>query len=349
MIRGACADGERGAIAILSVVLMLALIGVGAVAVDLGQVYAERAQLQNGADSAAIAIGQQCYKNQTCTSSYAGAWTTAAQPLVNGNANDNASTIQSVTFPVVNGLQEVVVTTSTRDGASGAGFLTPLFAKALNVAPATVGAQATVSLKPPGNGGGFPLAFSNSCFDLQSGQKAGNIMQLEWKPGMTCTGPSGTAIPGGWGWLLQSGPCQATTTSGGNYIPTDPGNGVNRLTPCQSILQGWIDTINAGGQVNVIFPVFDQAIAQGAGGQFHILGYATLRIYGWHFANAGSPYEFHDTVADLTALGINPLYACSAGVDRCVIAQFVRFDTVDPSTGTGSGNDLGTTVVTLIK
>ena len=46
---------ERGAAGVLVAVMMLAIIGAGALAVDMGQIYAERAALQNGADAGALA------------------------------------------------------------------------------------------------------------------------------------------------------------------------------------------------------------------------------------------------------------------------------------------------------
>ena len=42
--------------------MMLVLIGAGAMAVDVGQIYAERAQLQNAADAGAMAVAKQCHE-----------------------------------------------------------------------------------------------------------------------------------------------------------------------------------------------------------------------------------------------------------------------------------------------
>jgi len=36
------------------------LLGIGALVIDVGQIYAEREQLQSGADSAAIALAKSC-------------------------------------------------------------------------------------------------------------------------------------------------------------------------------------------------------------------------------------------------------------------------------------------------
>ena len=58
------ADGERGGISVLVAILMVALLGFAAVAVDVGMLYAERTQLRNGADAAAIAVAQKCARGR---------------------------------------------------------------------------------------------------------------------------------------------------------------------------------------------------------------------------------------------------------------------------------------------
>ncbi len=55
-------NGERGAVSVLVAILMVVLLGFAALAVDIGVLYAERTQLRNGADAAAIAIAQKCAK-----------------------------------------------------------------------------------------------------------------------------------------------------------------------------------------------------------------------------------------------------------------------------------------------
>ena len=54
---------ERGAVAIIIALLMVVLIGFAALAVDISAMWAEKRQLQNGADAAALAIAQDCAKN----------------------------------------------------------------------------------------------------------------------------------------------------------------------------------------------------------------------------------------------------------------------------------------------
>ncbi|MEZ2390743.1 TadE/TadG family type IV pilus assembly protein [bacterium RCC_150] len=331
-------DREKGAAGVIVAVMMLVLIGVGAMSVDVGQIYAERAQLQNGADAGALAVAQLCSNSGGCTQ---GAANTAAKSLADSNSNDGVSNVQSVDLSVAN---QVTVTTSTIDGTSHAGFLTQLFASALNASPVTVGAKATASLKPPSGGGAFPLAFSNKCWDLSGGTATGALQKISWKPGTTCTNPSGLVVPGGWGWLSDpDGDCYAITSTG-NMAGTDPGN--NPPNQCATILQGWINSLSGGTAVKVTFPVFDTTSGTGNNAVFHVIGYATLNIVGWKVGN-GTPYEYHNTTS---ALG-NSNLACSGGSDRCVVGQFVKFATVDDFDGNGTGpsQDFGTWQVQLIK
>ena len=53
---------DRGAVAVLVAMLLGTgvLLGMAALVVGVGQVYAERAQLQNGADAAALAVAKSC-------------------------------------------------------------------------------------------------------------------------------------------------------------------------------------------------------------------------------------------------------------------------------------------------
>jgi Flp pilus assembly protein TadG len=329
-VTGDAESRERGVAGVMVAVMMLVLIGAGAMAVDVGQIYAERAQLQNGADAGALAVARSC-EHSACN-------VTLANSLANLNSNDNASNA-TVDLSVPN---QVTVTTSTKNGSNS--FLANMFAKALNAGPVTVGAQATAIADFPGGGSGFPLALSDNCYNLSTTSTTAELQKLSYKPGTTCTGPSGTEIPGGWGWLTQSSPCIATTTLGTAGMLGDPGN--NPPSGCSTILDGWSATISSGGEVKVLFPIFDTSSGTGSGGTFHIIGYATFKIWGWKFGN-NHAYEFRNTSSDP---GMNSALACSGGNDRCIIGQFVKYETTD-ATGGGpvGGEDLGTSVIKLIK
>lgn len=328
-------ENERGAAGVLVAVMMLVLIGAGALAVDVGQIYAERAQLQNGADSGAMAIAQACHESG-CSQAAAEA---IAQTLANDNANDAGSNVFEVDMSVAN---QVTVRTTTRN-SNGAGFLHQMFSSALNAPPATVGAHATAALDPPGSGSAFPLALSDCQYDLSGAETEGEVQLIRYKPGMgTCTSTSGHVIPGGFGWLDQTSPCVAATdvddTAGSD-------TGADYAAECDAILQGWINKINGGGQALATFPVYDEAGGTGTGAWFHIRGYATFDIQGWKFGGGSSqPRTFRNTspaVAD-------PADSCT-GVCRGIIGQFVKYESIGTFTGgSGTGANLGTVVIHLV-
>ena len=79
---------ERGAIGIIVAALLGfgVLTGMGALVVDVGQLYQERAELQNGADAAALGVAKSCALG-ACDPSVAGTFADAnASNLTGGSA-----------------------------------------------------------------------------------------------------------------------------------------------------------------------------------------------------------------------------------------------------------------------
>lgn len=79
---------ERGATAVLFALLAMVLLGVGAVAVDMGQVYAKRGSLQSTVDLAVLAAAAQLDGTNTCTAGAVNAATTYLQDNWIDDAND---------------------------------------------------------------------------------------------------------------------------------------------------------------------------------------------------------------------------------------------------------------------
>src|SRR5687768_10307434 len=155
-------DNDRGAAGVLVAVMMLVLIGAGALAVDVGQIYAERAQLQNAADSGALAVVEACYESP-CSQDDA---ETIAESLANANSNDGESSVAEVDMTTV--ANHVTVRTTTQSGSNS--FLTKMFASALDAPAVTVGAHATATfLYPPTGVSVLPLVFA-MCEFVDDGQ-----------------------------------------------------------------------------------------------------------------------------------------------------------------------------------
>jgi Flp pilus assembly protein TadG len=143
-------QGDDGAVAVFVGILLVVLFGMGALAIDVGAMYAERRQLQNGADAAALAVAVQCAKDVvtgTCASADVFA---IADVYADGNANDGEANVDSVT-PNLN-TEEVAVSVSTLNDGSTA--LPPVFGRVLlgdAYSDVTVGASATAAWGFPNN------------------------------------------------------------------------------------------------------------------------------------------------------------------------------------------------------
>lgn len=80
-------DRDRGIILVWFAAFAVVLLGSGALAIDMGALWSERRQLQNGADAAALAVAVDCAKT-ACTQSQSIALTYARL-----NSADNESTV----------------------------------------------------------------------------------------------------------------------------------------------------------------------------------------------------------------------------------------------------------------
>ncbi|WP_082579372.1 Tad domain-containing protein [Arthrobacter sp. Soil736] len=272
---------ERGAAGILVALMMLVMIGAGALAVDAGQIYAERAQLQNGADAAALAGVDLCAESG-CTQADANAMAAA---LANSNSNDTKSTVQSVDLSVAG---QVSVTTSTKDGTTNAGFLSKMFASVLNAPAATVGATATAKWLYPTKGISIlPLTFATCEFE-DDGMPHKVLTQGGAED---CNGrnPSNQIIPGGFAWLDPDGNtgCKVTAEVG-QWSPTSAGEGVP--AGCIDLFNPSINPSLAGS--TVALPVYKYTCdglpaaqfgsCNGSSVQYYIEQWAGFKIQAWN-------------------------------------------------------------------
>ena len=97
---------------------MVVLLGFAALAVDVGMLYAERTQLRNGADAAAIAIAQKCATN--VNDADCSATSTLARSLANSNAGDGKTNIASLVLDKAAGTVKVGRGAGSRAGAQPA-------------------------------------------------------------------------------------------------------------------------------------------------------------------------------------------------------------------------------------
>jgi hypothetical protein len=313
---------DRGAVAVLVALLMVPLIGFAALVVDIGALYAERRELQNGADAAALAISQRCATG-SC-----GDTTTLAQQLADANARDQAAGIGSVSL----GTGRVTVVTRSRepDGSDTA----PLtLAPVLGIDRAQVTARSAAAWGSPSGGPAvIPLAFSWCAFAAQTGggipsTTTEQVIRYQDLSGTTCTGPSGKTIPGGFGWLKPDADrCGANARIADAQTPGKPG--VSVPGTCTGA-----DFAALQGQT-VLLPVFQEAGGTGGSGWYQIYGFAAFTLTGYRFSGD-------------EAFNWNNRPECR-GDDRCVKGYFVQFVSLDAAFELG-GPDLGGRSARLVE
>lgn len=308
--------------------LMVVLLGAAAVAIDTGLIYAERAELQNGADAAALAVAEECANDElACSASAAN----LGGQYADANSKDGFSDALIVELNTTEDF--VRVRASTHDAVTDSDRLGLTFSSMLWEAEATVGATATAgwSMFPHGGPSILPLAFAPCVFDLDGGVQLIRFHGNTTPPSCTSTSPSGQVLPGGFSWLAGSdSECNLDVENDTN-VPSKPG--VSSPDGCVDVLKGLY-------KQTALLPVYDDFDPSGGvNGSYHIKGWAAFKILGWKVSGA----EERDN-------NTYPGAKCT-GSCRGLIGEFVSFGTLaDGFDGTTDPDaDLGASIVTLTK
>ncbi|MGQ1839199.1 pilus assembly protein TadG-related protein [Kocuria turfanensis] len=314
----------KGGVSVMVALLLVVLLGAAALAVDAGVMYAERAELQNGADAAALAIAQDC-ADGTCVNT-----ASTAEQYANRNAKDNASDVADVQLAP----SSVTVDVISRNGATGAPSLSLFFAPVLGIDGTTVGATATAGWNtfPESGTAVLPLAFSTCTFNAAS---TGGIRLFQTHGnGMPAPCGSGTP-PGAFQWLDDPlGNCSAFVTIADDQpaqAGSDPGNDISQA--CKDLLPTLVGK-------TVLLPVYEGVAGSGQAATYDIKGWAGFILRGWRFP--GSQYP---------PTPIPGTECPGPGSCKGLIGEFVDFGSLgDGFTETTDPNaDLGASIVTLTK
>jgi Flp pilus assembly protein TadG len=360
-------DGDRGAVAVLVIVLLSGgvLLGMGALVVDVGQLYSERAQLQNGADAAALAVAQGCAKGAaTCDASTTG----TARTYANGNALDAAAAVTTVcgnngagtlaACPAsagrlvdcpaapASGTRYVDVHTATLT-SGGSTLLPPSLARTLagraGYAGSTVIACARAAWGSPASAATIAMTISFCEWTAATSGGSSYASPPPYPPntvpsasmekslqlhgsGNACSGGSaGWDLPGGFGWLDDATGTCGTTVDANGIYHDD--TGASAGNSCKTALQ----TARTNRTV-VYVPVYDGAGGSGHNGYYHLKGFAAFVVTGYNLPGLSSASWLTGT-------------SYCKGSAKCVYGYFTRG--LIPSTGTIGGPDLGASVVSL--
>ncbi|MFE5836132.1 pilus assembly protein TadG-related protein [Arthrobacter sp. NPDC056493] len=330
-------DGERGGIAVLVALLMVVVLGFAALAIDVARLYAERAQLQNGSDAAALMMAQKCAKNDT--DSNCSTTSPLAADLANNNAVDGQSNVKSIALDKTN--RTVTVTTGAKEPGSSANQISLFFAGALGIPSAEVNATSSVRWGSPVEGTiVFPLAFSICQVSGMVDGAAQLLQNHSADANADCPlGPAGKTVPGGFGWTLQnSGQCGGLVNLAINQSGSATGN--DGPSNCDAILNKWASEITAGRQVIVLLPVYDDVTGTGSGASYHLNSFAAFNVQGWAFSGSDKlPMVYNNTPATKSL-------ECK-GNCRGIIGKFVKYVSLADGYKLGPVSPNGATIVEL--
>lgn len=284
-------QSERGAVALVVAVTLVVVLGFAALAIDVGAMYAEKAQLQNGADATALAIAGECAKGVDC----AAEMTDPTNRLADDNANDDSSGVFSVTQPNSNTVR--VETNAQAMGSTDDSF-SLFFARVLGHETAVIHADAEASWGTPSAATTLPWIVSECVFK--------HFLTPSQLSALTSTGsftgyPSDEHIllrydentptfpgceeqngyrPGGFGWLETNSGCSAdidlsATVNGqpGNHFPNNP----NKV--CDELHSTIMDE-------PALIPLFDSNTGNGNNTVYSLIGFAAFQVTGYKFSGS---------------------------------------------------------------
>jgi Putative Flp pilus-assembly TadE/G-like len=352
---------ERGVVAVIVALLLGAgvLTGMVALVVDVGQIYQERAELQNGADAAALGVAKSCALG-TCTPAVAGQLAdgnassltggTEGVPLVCGSGSlgscpASSGNITDCPPPPAAGTNFVDVYTAT-ETPSGSTLLPPVFATTLlggsSYQGQTVRACAQAEWGAPSAATADALTISACEWDQATQQgtlyapappysvgavpAAGFDQVLTQDPGngVGCgTQPAGADGPGTFGWAGDAtGNCSLPVSGPSFEADTRP----LVTAACQLVLQS-----SQQDEIPILVPIY--VSLNGAAGTYALDGFADFVVTGYNLA----PGLF-------AADWLNPTNTCQ-GTDYCLTGYFVQG--VIAATGSLTGTYLGSSVIDL--
>jgi hypothetical protein len=339
---------DEGISMVLVGLLLAVLLGLTGMAVDLGAVYAERRELRNGADAAALAVAEDCVRGtRPCDQ---GTAESTAQEYADANSHDGVSGVEEVDLTLTGtDTGSVRVITSALDPSGNAGVPVPLM-RLLGVKNRIhVEAPATAIFGFPASGQGLPMVVESYCVDQMGyaeNAQSGYILLHTGSGGAgvgSCedTEPAGQDAPGAFGWVDIDttlppdpvlGDCLASFLVGDWNDFANPGQGAGQ--PPKECEAATLE--QAIYQKTIPVAVYSLVQDQGNNTQYWVVGFAALHVDAYRLGNKSGffvkppGFQWDNTVCPHSAM--------------CLYGHFEE-DIV--TTGNTGGEDFGVVLVRL--
>lgn len=342
---------ERGTVVVLVALLLFVFMAMGAIVIDIGALYAERRELQNGADAAALAIAKDCAEDGVCPGDD-GARQSIARRYANSNASDRNSAVDRVVLSESSRLVEVGTSTSR----SGGVIIPYRFGHILTGQDGrTVRAEAVAAWGPPLLATIFPFAISDcqlrqhtanyTVFPPATSNQPGFMYRASSRidaddPEPRCfasnrpdTNGDG-ALEGGFAWLQTRDAICSATLEVGEWVQES----ANSLIRAGNVPDDCIGVLDQIQDKFVLVPIFDDAVSIGTGsGRFHIVGFAAFKVTGYRFSSTYSYPAIHPC----------PPPGPETPNPTCIRGFWVKFPGVIPSPV--GGPNFGVSAVSLVR
>jgi Flp pilus assembly protein TadG len=341
---------ERGAVLAFVAVTMVILIGAVSLSIDVGRIYSERRELQNGADASSLAVAYDCASGDCGSSAHQ---YDLAEEYADANARDGLAKADDVTVNL--GEQTVRVQTATEDATRDTDTFDMMLARVIGIADFPVTAEATVAWGSPRGGSTLPIIFSRCEWqhfteDLSFLHQSSDIPLMPPASGYAreadyttilfhgdsdpydppChVSPSGQDLPGGFGWLDAPIDCEAVIDDE-DWVEIDPG--ASSSTGCdRSEIRDLVGTVQ-------LIPYFDDVTGTGSGAEYHVAGFGAFYITGLKFPGITE----NSIIPGL--LGAPP---CTGSIN-CIQGYLIE-DWVVSGGGEIGGNDFGVVIIKFVK
>jgi Flp pilus assembly protein TadG len=269
---------DRGATAVMTAMIMTALLGIVGLVIDGGALYLERRELRNAADAAALAVAEDCAVGSLpCQPAIANS---TAAAYANENSRDGASAVADLSLDPAGRTVTVDVATRNPDGTTK---VQPFFGQVVGWTGMTVHASATAVWGYPRVARSMlPLIVSECEFALGTPvptpprtlyfHDGNNAEPCNAVAGQDTDGDG--KLAGGFGWLSSDSTCDGMFTAD-TWHTTDPGSSPPSV--CSPPYVG--DLVGE----EIVLPIFDDLEMVGAGGRYHIAGFGLFHVTGYNF------------------------------------------------------------------